>query len=265
MCFIVDPSVASLVAVEKCQNARDAPVGLAVGKSSRHAPAHQSSLAMSDDATNDTHASSTLSSSTKLHVAVGSTVAVIGATLALTAPFVVLKTPLPYMATPGHKIKRALQSLPTKKGTFVDLGSGDGEAVYQAYRAGFEQVVGYELNWTLWGISQMRRLVFWGPQARRTTRIYCKDLFASALPSDTTAVMVFGVTPLMKQLSVKLANETRPGVHVLSYRFPIPLYDDSSDAETSQNLLRAKLVYDYEEMRVYKVIDEKDEERNEVC
>jgi len=192
----------------------------------------------------------------RLHYAVGATVAVMGATLALTAPFVVLKTPLPYMATPAHKVARALQSLPVniKKGSFVDLGSGDGEAVYQAYLAGFQKVVGYELNWTLWGVSQWRRLLFWGPQARKHTRIYCKDLFASPLPTDTTAVMVFGVTPLMKPLSVKLANETRPGVHVLSYRFPLPI-QDSDNVEATQDLLQAKLVYDYEEMRVYEVIN----------
>jgi hypothetical protein len=190
--------------------------------------------------------------STKLHVAAGATVAVIGMTLGLTAPFVFLKTPLPYMATPAHKIKRALSSLPNQKGTFVDLGSGDGEAIYQAYRAGFSRVVGYELNWTLWAVSQMRRFFFWGPQARECTQIYCQDLFASPLPTDTTAVMVFGVTPLMKPISMKLARETKPGVHVLSYRFPIPIQD--TESKSSEDLLQAKLVYDHEEMRIYEVI-----------
>ena len=212
---------------------------------------------------NNENFSSDTTSSSKLHVAVGATVAVMGATLALTAPFVVLKTPLPYMATPAHKIQRALQFLPakSKRGTFVDLGSGDGEAVYQAHLAGFDKVIGYELNWTLWGLSQVRRLFFWGPQARRSTQIYCRDLFASSLSEDTTAVMVFGVTPLMKPLSIKLARETCPGVHVLSYRFPIPI-QDGDNPEATGDLLSAKLVYDYEEMRVYKVIGKDDEPTN---
>ena len=72
-------------------------------------------------------------------------------TLALTAPFVLSRPPLPYMATPGHKIKHALEFIQTKPGrkqpgVFVDLGSGDGEGVYQAVRMGYQQAVGIELN-----------------------------------------------------------------------------------------------------------------------
>ena len=188
---------------------------------------------------------------TKLYIAAGATFAVLATTLGLTAPFVFLKTPLPYMATPTHKIQRALSSLPHTKGTFVDLGSGDGEAVYQAFRAGFSRVVGYELNWTLWAVSQFRRLFCWGPQARKSTQIYCRDFFATPLPADTTAVMVFGVTPLMKPISMKLSRETRPGDHVLSYRFPIPVRD--TESKMKDDLLQAKLVYDNEEMRIYQV------------
>lgn len=207
------------------------------------------------DANRNAVSSSPSKESNGKHAAVGATVVFMGATLALTAPFVFMKSPLPYMATPAHKIQRALQSLPATRGTFVDLGSGDGEAIYQAYRAGFERVIGYELNWTLWGISQLRRIFFWGPQARQRTQIYCKDLFATSLPNDTslTTVMVFGVTPLMKPLSMKLATETRAGVHVLSYRFPIPIQEEDGVNATS-DLLRAKLVYDHEEMRIYEVL-----------
>ena len=86
----------------------------------------------------------------------------------------------------------------------------------------------------------------------KSTQIYCADFFASSLPSDTTTVMVFGVTPLMTPLSIKLAKETRPGVFVLSYRFVLPIQE--SDDESTRDLLRAKLVYDYEEMRIYKVV-----------
>ena len=57
------------------------------------------------------------SSNTKLPVAAGAALTFIGATLALTAPFVVLKTPLPYMATPAHKIARALPITPRKRQT----------------------------------------------------------------------------------------------------------------------------------------------------
>ena len=67
--------------------------------------------------------------------------------VALTVPFVFLPTArkgLPYMATPAHKLQKALQFLqqrgrshtnnsrPPQQRVFVDLGSGDGEGVYQA-------------------------------------------------------------------------------------------------------------------------------------
>ena len=99
-------------------------------------------------------------------------------TLALTAPFVLSRSPLPYMATPGHKIKRALEFVQTTKTsqpgafaggaaaarqqhTFIDLGSGDGEGVYQAVQSGYEKAVGIELNWTLCTLSRIRRRLFW--------------------------------------------------------------------------------------------------------
>jgi hypothetical protein len=138
----------------------------------------------------------------------------------------------------------------------VDLGSGDGEALYQASQMGYPKVIGYELNWTLWGISQLRRILFWDTQKRRSIQILQRDFFLSALPQDTCTVMVFGVIPLMKPLSAKLARETRPGVHVLSYRFPLPLKD-----EFNTDLLQAKLIYDQEEMRIYKVVEQNDESR----
>jgi hypothetical protein len=199
-------------------------------------------------------------SEARLGFAAAGVAVVVAGILGMTAPFVVLKTPLPYMATPGIKIQKALAFLGTnnhKRSVFVDLGSGDGEALYQASRMGYQKVIGYELNWTLWGISQLRRILFWDgdSQKRRNTQILLKDFFLSSLPQDTCTVMVFGVTPLMKPLSAKLALETRPGVHVLSYRFPLPLKDESNT-----DLLQAKLVYDQEEMRIYKVIDD-DESR----
>jgi hypothetical protein len=201
------------------------------------------------------------SKSTRLQIAAaGSAFSMLAIILGLTAPFVVLKTPLPYMATPRHKIQKALEFLRvhnnhrTGGGIFVDLGSGDGEVIYQALQMGcFTKIVGYELNWTLWGISQLRRLLFWG-KGRKHTEIRLGDFFQTCLPNDTSTVMVFGVTPLMKPLSAKLARETRVGVHVLSYRFPLPLKDESN-----RDLLKAKLVYDEEEMRIYEVIEKNDE------
>jgi hypothetical protein len=175
------------------------------------------------------------------------------ATLGLTAPFVALKTPLPYMATPKHKVRRALLSIPepSRKGSFIDLGSGDGEAVLQAAKVGsFPKAIGFELNWTLWLISQCRRLT-WPRSIRARTEFRRTDFFHSKLPDDTSTVMIFGVTPLMRPLSEKLAQECSGGTHVLSYRFRLPTITTARDG--TGNLLNAELIYDEEEMRIYRV------------
>lgn len=176
-------------------------------------------------------------------------------TLALTAPFVLSRSPLPYMATPGHKIKRALEFIQTtsRQGggnkqhpkTFVDLGSGDGEGVYQAVRSGYDQAVGIELNWTLCALSRIRRRFFWDANLRQRSKFFNQDFFPYPL-SQVDTCMIFGVTPLMDPISRKLAKECAPGTHVLAYRFRLPLA-----TENDQNLLKAEIVYDREEMRVY--------------
>ena len=66
--------------------------------------------------------------------------------------------------------------------------------------------------------------------------------------------MIFGVKPLMEPLSRKLAKECRPGTHVLCYRFHLPLASHNQSEENGKpgELLRANIVYDEEEMRIYK-------------
>jgi hypothetical protein len=171
----------------------------------------------------------------------------IGVIVGLTAPFVISKSVLPYMATPKEKVRRALQHL--NKGTngvFIDIGSGDGEAVYQAAKLGY-QSTGVELNWTLWAFSSIRRRLFWSPEERARSKFLWANLFEYNLKdANANTVMIFGVSPLMKSLSQKLAAELSPGSHVLSYRFAIPTAFDKQP-----DLLRADIVYDNLEMRIY--------------
>lgn len=170
--------------------------------------------------------------------------------LALMAPFVISKSSLPYMATPKQKIRKALdfsmRHSNRKSTAFVDMGSGDGEAVRQAVMAGYERATGIELNRTLYMISQFRRLLFWHDKSK--SKFLCRDLFQYNL-SEADTVMIFGVNPLMKRLSQKLAEECRPGTFILSYRFKLPL-KETNDA-FDETLLDATIVYDKEEMRIY--------------
>ena len=62
--------------------------------------------------------------------------------------------------------------------------------------------------------------------------------------------MIFGVTPLMKPLSQKIATQCKPGTDVLSYRFGLPLAQ-GLNVEAS-GLLSANIVYDNQEMRIYR-------------
>lgn len=168
-------------------------------------------------------------------------------TLGLTAPFVLARTPLPYMATPSVKIRRALEFLQTqpghRSGKFVDLGSGDGQAVRQALQAGYRSAVGIELNSTLYLIAQGRRL-FWAERNRAS--FVWGDLFGYSLASADT-VFIFGVQPLMADISYKIARECQPSTMVLAYRFPLPVAH-----ETDQLLVKAELIYDEDEMRIYR-------------
>lgn len=200
--------------------------------------------------------------------------------LALTAPFLTtpMKSPLPYMATPSKKLHQALKHIQRKSAhgqalNFVDLGSGDGEGILQAAKLGYHQATGVEMNFTLWSISQLRLLKSLGHHERKRAHIICGDLFQQPL-HDADAVLIFGVKPLMKDISLKLRRECRPGTHILSYRFPLPLLSTGMNSSSSGNskesgdrggasagsstcevaLLNAEMVYDEEEMRIYKVL-----------
>ena len=199
--------------------------------------------------------------------AVGSTF--VGSIL-LMSPFVVmqLRSELPYMSTPRHKVLKALQFISERQSkrtagtksnatisrTFYDLGSGDGEAVLAAAEAGWT-AVGIEMNPTLWLISQVRRL--WSPaEVRQRSRFVLGDMFRQRIVS-ADAVMIFGVKPLMPRIADKISTECKRGTHVMSYRFRIPTVGNASgsngdnDDKSNEGKLDAEMVYDEQEMRVY--------------
>jgi hypothetical protein len=177
-------------------------------------------------------------------------------TIGLISPFVFTRSSLPFMSTPSIKVYRALsyalrhESLNNK--VFLDLGSGDGSAVYQALNAGYEKAVGIELNFTLYVWSKCRRWFFWSKEQRRRSQFHYEDMFRFDLRGSGT-IMIFGVKPLMRPLSEKMAQECAPGTFILSYRFPLPT---AELAASDGQLLRAKLISNDQEMMMYKVIGE---------
>jgi hypothetical protein len=203
--------------------------------------------------------------------AVGSTF--VGSIL-LMSPFVVmqLRSELPYMSTPRHKVLKALKFISERQPkrtagtksntaisrTFYDLGSGDGEAVLAAAEAGWT-AVGIEMNPTLWVISQLRRL--WSPaEVRQRSRFVLGDMFRQRICS-ADAVMIFGVKPLMPRIAHKISTECNRGtsVHVMSYRFRIPTVENASDSNggnadrSNEGKLDAEMVFDEAEMRIWEM------------
>jgi hypothetical protein len=186
-------------------------------------------------------------------------------TIALMSPFVVmqLKSPLPYMATPRRKIINALEFIKAQhhqqgilsKPRYFDLGSGDGETVLAASSMNW-RATGFELNSTLYLISQARWLMT--PHAiRKNCDFKFGDMWKQNI-GEADAVMIFGVKPLMPKIAHKIQSECRPGTFVLSYRFHIPIkipsdYQSMEGDEVTDGFLNADLVFDEEEMRVYRL------------
>ena len=228
-------------------------------------------------------------------------------TIALISPFVLgyVRSPLPYMATPSNKVQNALRFVRERKRflheaksvhshdnkgspsfVLLDLGSGDGETVYQAVKSGYSKAVGIELNFTLYCISQFRRYFLWSVDERKRSVFYCKDFFR--LPPNYIAqadtIMIFGVPSIMLKISQTLAKHCAPETHILAYRFPIPVLVQMQATEQTKSinetstiannhlnpsidknnkpLLEASLLYNEEEMRIYECGTVYNEERN---
>lgn len=187
-----------------------------------------------------------------------------GGTLALVAPFVVLSSTKsrpfsPYIATPSRKLHRAFAFISSfskqRNRKFLDLGSGDGESVYQAVRQRnggmpaplIARAVGVELNSTLYLLSQIRRF-FWKRDERIRSTFYCRDMwkFQQEL-SQYDTIFVSQIPAVQTRLGQMIAKECQPGTLLLSYRF-----HGMMDAVAE---LRAELVYDdNENMRIYQVL-----------
>ena len=176
-----------------------------------------------------------------------------------------------YQATTPTTVTQstATRQLP-RQHRFVDLGSGDGTAVFTAASLDY-QSTGFELNPTLWLISSLRRLT--QPSTiRRQCKIVMGDMFQSPVVRSelkkADCVMIFGVNSLMSQIAALVQTECRSGSFIMSYRFRVPLFeeelrkakkkaDDEDDAKLRISGINASLVYEKEEMRVYELLKER--------
>jgi hypothetical protein len=226
------------------------------------------------------------------------TTGIVGGILVLTVPFVLMPLcghSLPFMATPAVKVKKALQFIQkrqqqrqqvlvvpstkaldltlesassTRRRMFLDLGSGDGEAVWQAAQLHsgddkndndrpassarleehkhyhFTDCVGVELNSTLYLVSVLRRALFWSHPIRQRSRFYCRDVWALPrhLVREADTIFLFGIPSLMPRLSHAMAHtwQIRSGTFIVSYRFPLPVRDGTSKSVNATDILPIK-------------------------
>ena len=127
---------------------------------------------------------------------------------------------LPYLPTGPTRLHAMLDRLPPRvagRGArFLDLGSGDGEAVLVAASRGLV-AHGVELNPSLVAFSRLRA---W--RAASGATFSWGNLFdAGADVARSDVVFVFGVVPLMPRIAAMLAERCHPGAFVCVHKFPL--------------------------------------------
>jgi SAM-dependent methyltransferase len=129
---------------------------------------------------------------------------------------------LPWLPTSGRRVAAVLDRLPPAAVApgkrFIDLGSGDGEAVIVAAKRGMA-AHGVEINPTLVAVARVRAAAAGLPSARCSFAL--GNLWATPL-AGYDVIMVFGVPPMMARLQTKLEAEADHGAFVCSHKFPLP-------------------------------------------
>lgn len=104
----------------------------------------------------------------------------------------------------------------TDKDTVIDLGSGDGKILFACAKRG-ATVIGYELNPLLVLITK------WRLRKHPKARVYWKNLFKADF-TGVTKVFIFGLNPIMEQVSSMLKGRAIQGVEIISFVFDLPSF-----------------------------------------
>ncbi|CAG9772779.1 unnamed protein product [Ceutorhynchus assimilis] len=146
-----------------------------------------------------------------------------GVALGLTvicAPFVspaLRKFCLPYIPATNEQLSNILSALRGRKGTLLDLGSGDGRIVIEAAKNKFVSD-GVELNPWLVLYSRFSALKNGlGSQ----TKFFRRDLWKYDV-SKYDNIVIFGVEQMMADLEKKFLKECKPECNIIACRFPLP-------------------------------------------
>lgn len=124
-----------------------------------------------------------------------------------------------FAVTTQYKTKKLIALLQqySKEGRLAELGSGDGRIVIAAAQQGY-LVHGYEINpFLVWWSRRKIQFAHVGEKAY----IYKKNYWHIEL-SMYDAVIIFGVSRIMKKMEHKLEQEMKQGSLVICNYFPLP-------------------------------------------
>ncbi|XP_077415975.1 adenine nucleotide translocase lysine N-methyltransferase [Vanacampus margaritifer] len=129
-----------------------------------------------------------------------------------------LRLQVPYIPASSAQVCNVMTLLRGRKGVLVDLGSGDGRIVLEAYRQGFTSAVGYELNPWLVRLARFhaRRAGHHGNVSYRREDLWKVDL------TECKNVTVFLAPSVLSLLQKKMEAELPDDALVVAGRFPIP-------------------------------------------
>ncbi|KAK1162765.1 adenine nucleotide translocase lysine N-methyltransferase [Acipenser oxyrinchus oxyrinchus] len=129
-----------------------------------------------------------------------------------------LKLQVPYVPASHAQVRSVMTLLQGRSGNIADLGSGDGRIVLEAYRQGFQPVVGYELNPWLIRLSNFHA---WRAGYSGKVSFRQEDLWKVSL-AECRNVTVFLAPSVLPLLQEKLLLELPLDALVVAGRFPFP-------------------------------------------
>ncbi|NXP41192.1 F173A methyltransferase, partial [Leiothrix lutea] len=147
-----------------------------------------------------------------------------------------LRLQVPYQPSSPRQVANTLALLRGRAGKTVDLGSGDGRLVLEAYKQGLRPALGYELNPWLLCLANYRA---WKAGYHGNVSFLKKDLWKAACPC-------LCLSPQKPPLATKLLAELPDDARVVAGRYPFPCWTPSS---TLGQGLEQVWAYDMKEVR----------------
>jgi len=121
-----------------------------------------------------------------------------------------------YVSTTRTRIAAFIEAVPMRKGQLlVDLGSGDGRVLRQAWKNYNVKAIGFEVNLLAYLKAQVLSIGLEQVKIRRKS-------FWSQNLADADVIFCYLYPDVMRKLSTKLKMELKPGTLVVSCNFSIP-------------------------------------------